>query len=118
MKWLILFLGIAANASASVLIKLAVIPPRRFPSLADPVAALFNWPLWLGLCLYGCAFILYAAALVRLPLNIAHPILTSGAVAAVAMLSALIFREPFGWTTITGILFVVVGVALIALRSA
>ncbi|OPE27764.1 multidrug transporter, partial [Pseudomonas aeruginosa] len=77
MKWLILFLGIAANASASVLVKLAMIPPRRFPSLSDPMAALSNWPFWLGLVLYGVAFLLYAAALTRLPLNVAHPILTS-----------------------------------------
>lgn len=35
MKWLILILGIASNASASVLVKLAMLPPRRFPSLSD-----------------------------------------------------------------------------------
>ena len=84
MKWLILISGIAANASASVLIKLAMLPPRRFPSFGDPIGALSNWPFWLGLALYGAAFLLYAAALSVLPLNIAHPVLTSGAVATVA----------------------------------
>jgi len=93
MKWLILVLGIAANASASVLVKMAMMPPRRFPSLADPLAALSNWPFWLGLGLYGGAFLLYAVALARLPLNVAHPVLTSGAVATVALFSVLIFRE-------------------------
>ena len=39
MKWLLLVAGVAANASASVLVKLAMQPPRRFPSLADPRAA-------------------------------------------------------------------------------
>ena len=118
MKWLILFLGIAANASASVLIKVAVSAPRKFPSLTDPVAALVNWPFWLGLGLYGAAFLLYAAALIRLPLNIAHPILTAGAVAMVALSSALVFREPFAWTTVVGIMFVMAGVVLITLRAA
>lgn len=117
MKWLILLLGISANASASVLIKLAVSAPRRFPSLADPWAALTNWPFWLGLGLYGLAFLLYAAALARLPLNVAHPILTSGAVAAVAVLSLLVFREPFHWTTGLGITLVIAGVVLITLRA-
>ncbi|MFT0531673.1 hypothetical protein ACMHYJ_02410 [Castellaniella hirudinis] len=42
MKWLILALGIAANASASVLVKMAMMPPRKFPSLTDPLAALSN----------------------------------------------------------------------------
>jgi multidrug transporter EmrE-like cation transporter len=113
MKWLILAIGIAANASASALVKLAMMPPRKFPALDDPWAALGNWPFWLGLGLYGVAFLLYAAALARMPLNVAHPILTSGAVAAVALLSVLIFKEQFYWMTGAGILLVIVGVVLI-----
>jgi len=116
MKWIILLTGILANASASVLVKIAMMPPRKFPSLADPWAALSNWPFWLGLGLYGGAFLLYAAALARLPLNVAHPILTSGAVATVALFSIFLFREPFHWTTIAGIFLVISGVALITAR--
>lgn len=118
MKWLILIVGIAANASASVLVKMAMMPPRKFPSLSDPWAVLGNWPFWLGLGLYGAAFLLYAVALTRLPLNVAHPVLTSGAVAAVALLSVLIFNEQFYWTTGAGILLVITGVALITARVA
>jgi small multidrug resistance pump len=118
MKWLILILGIASNASASVLIKIAMMPPRKFPSLSEPMSALNNWPFWLGLGLYGVAFLLYAAALARLPLNVAHPVLTAGAVATVALCSVLIFREPFHWTTVVGIVLVIAGVALITARVA
>ena len=118
MKWLILILGIAANASASVLVKIAMMPPRKFPSLSEPLAALSNWPFWLGLGLYGAAFLLYAAALARLPLNVAHPVLTAGAVATVALFSVLIFREHFYWTTGVGIVLVIAGVALITARVA
>lgn len=118
MKWIILLLGIAANASASLLVKLAMMPPRRFPSLRDPAAALGNWPFWLGLGLYGVAFLLYAAALARLPLHVAHPLLTSGAIATVALVSALVFREHFYWTTCLGILLVMAGVVLISFRTA
>ena len=116
MKWLILLLGIAANASASVLVKFAMLPRRRVPCPAGPGAALANWPFWLGLALYGAAFLLYAAALARLPLNVAHPILTSGAVAAVAALSVLVFRESFHWTTGAGIVLVVAGVVLLTAK--
>jgi small multidrug resistance pump len=117
MKWLILILGITSNASASVLVKMAMMPPRKFPTLDDSIRSVIsNWPFWLGLGLYGAAFLLYAAALARLPLNVAHPVLTSGAIAAVALCSLLIFREPFHWTTIAGILLVVAGVALITVR--
>lgn len=113
MKWLILILGIASNASASVLVKMAMLPPRKFPSASEPAAALSNWPFWIGLILYGAAFLLYAAALARLPLNVAHPVLTSGAITTVAVLSVLLFREPFYWTTGIGIALVIVGVVLI-----
>lgn len=113
MKWLILGLGIFSNASASVLIKMAMTPPRKFPSLTDPLESFSNWPFWLGLTLYGSAFLLYAAALARLPLNVAHPVLTSGAVATVALFSVVIFKESFHWTTGAGILLVIAGVALI-----
>lgn len=119
MKWLILILGIASNASASVLVKMAMIPPRKFPNLDDSIRSVVcNWPFWLGLALYGAAFLLYAAALARLPLNVAHPVLTSGAVATVALSSVLIFREPFHWTTGAGILLVIAGVALITAKVA
>lgn len=116
MKWVILIVGIASNASASVLVKMAMMPPRKFPNPSDPLGALNNWPFWLGLLLYGVAFLLYAAALARLPLNVAHPVLTAGAVATVAVCSYVIFREPFYWTTIVGILLVIAGVALITVR--
>lgn len=116
MKWLILILGIVSNASASVFVKMSMMSPREFPSLARPMVALTNWPFWLGLALYGIAFLLYAAALARLPLNVAHPILTSGAIASVALMSMLIFRESFHWTTVVGIIFVLVGVIFITFR--
>jgi small multidrug resistance pump len=114
MKWLIILFGIASNAAASILLKVAVTPPYSFPSLKDPLAALRNGPFWLGLTCYGMAFVLYAAALSRFPLNVAHPILTSGAIAAVAVASAAIFREPFPRSTLLGIVLVTIGVALIA----
>lgn len=116
MKWLILILGIAANASASVLVKIAMTPPRQFPALSDPMAFLRNWPFLLGVALYGIAFVLYAAALARLPLNVAHPVLTVGAIATVALLSRLVFREPFYWTTVAGVLLAIAGVFLITSR--
>ncbi|WP_175191640.1 SMR family transporter [Achromobacter deleyi] len=118
MKWLILLFGILANSTASVLVKIAMTPPRRFPSISEPMAALSNWPFWLGLALYGGAFLLYAAALARFPLNVAHPVLTCGAVAAVALFSLFLFREPFHWTTVVGIVLVALGVALITARVA
>jgi small multidrug resistance pump len=116
MNVLILFIGISANASASILIKMAMMPPREAPSLSDPIAMITNWPFWLGLVLYVTTFLLYVAALARMPLNVVHPVMTTGSVAAVALLSILIFHEKFYWTTTLGIFLVVLGVTLIAAR--
>jgi multidrug transporter EmrE-like cation transporter len=81
------------------------------------MAALTNFPFWIGLFLYGLAFLLYSLALTKLPLNVVHPVLTAGAVASVAILAGIIFKEPFYWNTILGIIFVVIGVILISFRS-
>jgi multidrug transporter EmrE-like cation transporter len=51
-----------------------------------------------------------------LPLNVAQPLLTSGAIATVALISLWLFREPFPWTMAVGICLVIAGVILITLR--
>lgn len=117
MKWLILILGIAFNASASVMVKFAMMPPRKFPSLREPISLLNNWPFWLGLIFYGVAFLLYAAALARFPLNIAYPTLTAGAIATVSVASVFVFREQFYATTVAGLFFVILGVILLTWRT-
>lgn len=99
MKWLILLSGILSNAGASVLIKVAMLPPYK-PTSLNPLVLLSNLPLIVGVMLYGVAFVLYALALTKLPLNVAHPILTSGAIALVAAVSTVYFGErlsPLNW---------------------
>jgi multidrug transporter EmrE-like cation transporter len=118
MKWIILMMGIACNASASVLIKMAVTPPRRFPTLSDPFAVFQNWPLIIGVACYLGAFLLYALALTKLPLNITHPVMTSGAVASVAVLSVVLFQEPFDWKMVLGIILVITGMFFITAKVA
>jgi hypothetical protein len=49
MKWAMLIMGIIANASASVMVKLAILPLRQFSSFSNPIVALNNWPFWVGL---------------------------------------------------------------------
>lgn len=118
MRWLLLAVGVLSNASASLLVKKAVTAPRTMPSITDPAAALLNWPFWLGLFLYGAAFLIYAGALTSLPINVAHPILTSGAIAVVALGSVVFFDESLPFTTVAGIVLVVAGVTLISMKSA
>lgn len=113
MKWIILLLGISSNATASVLIKFATLPPHKMFSLSDPLAVLNNLPFWGGLAFYGIAFGLYTLALSLFPLNVAYPILTSGAISVVVILSAVIFHESLSWTMGAGVVFVMLGVILL-----
>lgn len=117
MNWVIIVLGVCSNAFASVLIKLAVTEPRKFPNITDPASAFTNWPFWLGLFFYGTAFLLYAQALSKLQLNVAHPILTTGSVALVAILSVIVFKEPFYWFKAIGVILVIIGVAFITAEA-
>ncbi|MEB3166494.1 MAG: multidrug transporter [Cyanobacteriota bacterium] len=117
MKWLVLLLGIASNACASVLIKLALQHPDRLPSLAAPWAILRNWHLAAGIVLYGAALVLYAVALKFFPLNVAHPTLTSGAIACVAVLSVLLLGEALRPSMVAGLGLIVLGVILLTAGS-
>ena len=117
MKWLILIIGILSNTSASVLIKYAMQPSRKVFSLSDPVEIIKNWPLWLGLVMYGVAFVLYVYALKLFPLNVAHPILTSGAIACVALSSLIMFKETFSLNIVVGIILIISGVLIITIKQ-
>lgn len=111
MKWLFLFLGLLANAGASVLIKVGV--SRNFLlelSLAGVMTFLKNWPLLFGIVLYGMAFLLYMVSLAKLPLTVVHPTMTAGSIALVGLAAFFLFHERFSVTTIFGFAFILIGV--------
>ncbi|MBB0025677.1 MULTISPECIES: EamA family transporter [Ralstonia] len=116
MNWInvvIVMAGILSNASASVLIKIAMrATPLSIESLWQVIS---NWTLLVGVFMYGCAFVLYAAALSRIPLNVAHPVLTAGAIGAVACASAFLLGETFRWNTIAGLILIALGVIFISI---
>ncbi len=110
MKWLILILGVLSNASASVLVKFAVAKVDDDFQIGNILSFLSNIPLILGVFLYGIAFILYTISLTYLPLNVAHPTLTSGSIAVVAIASFMIFGESLAPINLLGIVLISIGV--------
>ena len=116
MQWLILILGVLSNASASVLIKVAMSSKETPIQLSNPISIIGNLPLVSGVGLYGMAFILYALALTYLPLNIAHPILTSGSIALVGIASVLFFGESLSTINIAGIILIILGVCALTVN--
>lgn len=115
MKWVLLALGLFANAGASILIKAGVSYGFElqftFRGILD---FLKNWPLILGIVFYGFAFLLYTLSLSKLPLNIVHPIMTSGSIVLVGICAYLVFHERFSIMTIAGYCFILTGVFLVS----
>lgn len=116
MQWLILILGVLSNATASVLIKVAVTSKEAPIKLSEPLSIILNLPLISGVSLYGVAFILYALALSYLPLNVAHPILTSGSIALVGLSSVIFFGESLSLLNIAGLGLIILGVCALTVN--
>lgn len=115
MKWLILILGILSNAFASVLVKYGGNKLQIGELAQEPLKIFGNFPLITGIFFYFLAFVLYIWALKLFPLHIAHPILTSGAIALVALCSFLIFHEPITLCKIFGLSLIILGVVLLTI---
>jgi small multidrug resistance pump len=105
MQWFLILFGIIANATASTLVK------TMAPTL---MGTLLDWRLTVSLGCYGLAFLAYAAAVARMPLNIAHPVSTAGAIVLVGMLSWLVFNKNFSAMRIAGYGLLLVGIAVLA----
>jgi multidrug transporter EmrE-like cation transporter len=95
-------------------VKFAALAPGDF---SDPIRIASNWRLLIALGFYGLAFLFYAAAVSRLPLNVAHPVSTAGAIVLVGLASAIIFREPFSVGTGLGYALVFAGIAVLAMSG-
>jgi small multidrug resistance pump len=113
MNLLILAMGVLSNAAASLLIKVATRAPYPPLKVTEPLVWLSNGPLWAGLGCFGLAFGFYVLALQRLPLHVAHPIMTCGAVVVVTCMAALYFKEAIPPLALVGIGLILVGVVLL-----
>jgi len=104
------YLGLAAAIVLGILGQVALKSAAvGAPSLA---AQLFNPLTLVGLVIYGLASIGYIVALNRIPVSIAFPSVAAS-YAIVAVLAHLLWREPFGWPQIGGIVLIGAGIVVI-----
>lgn len=110
--------GVVLNAVAQTLLKHGTnrLGPVGFSlSQALPVGlrVLGDWPFLLGLACYAVSLVVWIAALTRVPVTVAYPMLSIGYI-----INALIARfwlgETMGLNGWLGIAFIVLGVTLIA----
>jgi small multidrug resistance pump len=117
-KFGLLFIGVITNASASVLVRLAVQnqPAKGLSLLAEWPSVYGQWSFWMALLLYGVSFALYSATVSQLPLNVVHPVFTATSIALVTAASFLYFNEPLDLKALVGITAILLGVFLLSSR--
>lgn len=116
MGYALLALALTLNAAANILLKVGA---SRLGPLQEPelVARLFgNLHLWAGLALFALNVVFYAAALTRLNLSVAYPVMTAGGVLIVVTASFIWLKEPISVSQGLGLALLVAGILLVTYR--
>lgn len=122
LTWTLILTGVALNAAAQLLLKVATRPLAQFTdfgfeTVRDSVQSLgTSVPFWAGMFCYGSSLVVWLAALSRAPVSTAYPMLSLGYI-VVAAVSALWLGESVSAAKVLGIALICAGVALVS-RSA
>lgn len=113
MGYVYLILAMTLNAAANVLLKMGAVRIGAVgePALLSRLAT--NYYLIGGLVLFAANVFFYAAALARLDLSLAYPVMMAGGVLIVVTVSILFLRETLSASQMVGLLFLVVGLVLV-----
>lgn len=113
MGYFFLVLAMTLNAAANVLLKIGAMQIGALdePGLAGRLVT--NYHLLAGLALFALNIVFYTAALTRLHLSLAYPVMMAGGVLIVVTISILFLRETLSALQMVGLLFVIVGLVLI-----
>jgi multidrug transporter EmrE-like cation transporter len=120
--WALILTGVALNAAAQLLLKIATRPLAHFSDFGMGTlwnAALLlskNAPFWAGMVCYGASLCVWLAALSKAPVSTAYPMLSLGYV-AVAGIAALWMGETLSLAKVLGIALICAGVVLVSRSS-
>jgi multidrug transporter EmrE-like cation transporter len=117
MAYLFLVLALTLNAAANVLLKIGA---TRLGGLGGPglIGRLVSdYYLLAGLFLFVLNVAFYLAALTRLNLSMAYPIMVAGGMVIVVLVSGFALREAVTPVQMVGLALLVVGMVLIGHRS-
>ena len=114
--------GVLLNAFAQLLLKMGT---NRAGNLEFSLGAAFEtgvkiiseWPFLLGFAFYGISVVVWIAALARVPVTVAYPMLSIGYVVN-ALIARYWLGEQLSMTGWTGIAFICFGVWLVARQAA
>jgi multidrug transporter EmrE-like cation transporter len=86
---------------------------KQGASAPDLLAQFLRVPTIVGLGFYGVAALLYIIALRKIPVSIAFPSVSLSYV-VVAVAGYLLWREPFTWTHVAGLVLICAGVGVLS----
>ena len=117
MRIIILFLlSISFNVTANILMKVGMMRLKEFQ--LTQIGAIIrkmivNPALIIGCLCYGISLFFYTFILQKINLNIAYPIVISGTVLLVTVISSLLLMEPLKFSNIIGIFVILSGIFLV-----
>jgi multidrug transporter EmrE-like cation transporter len=117
MGYLFLALALTLNAGANILLKIGAGRLGRLdePGLLGRLAS--DYFLIAGVLLFALNVVFYIAALTRLNLSLAYPIMVAGGLIIVVSASVLMLREPLTLGQVIGLVLLVIGIGLIGQRA-
>jgi multidrug transporter EmrE-like cation transporter len=118
MGYVFLTVALTLNATANLLLKMGADRMGAFEGLGSLREIVTNRYLVGGLVLFALNIVFYVAALARMNLSVAYPVMMAGGVLIVASASVLYFREPLTVAQVCGILLLMAGILLVTHRVA
>jgi len=116
MRWAVLFLAVLLNSAANILLKAGTRKLESIESFHPNIIWKFltNGYFVAGVFCFGLALISYSLALTKFELSVAYPIMTGVGFVIVGITSYVWFREQIGTIGIAGIVFITIGIILVA----
>lgn len=117
MGYVFLTVALTLNATANLLMKMGADRLGTFEGSGAVRGLLTNYFLISGVILFGLNIVFYVAALTRMNLSVAYPVMMAGGVLIVVSVSVLYFRESLTFAQILGILLLMAGLVLVTHRA-
>ena len=117
MGYVFLTVALTLNATANLLMKMGADRLEAFEGPGMLKGVLTNYFLVGGVVLFGLNIVFYVAALTRMNLSIAYPVMMAGGILIVVSVSVLHFRESLTLAQIVGILLLMAGLVLVTHRA-
>lgn len=108
---LLILISAAIGAVGQIALKYGAMQMVENPGIT--LLEKIKWPIVFGLFLYGISTIIWIMALKKVQLSYAYPMLSVGYI-FVFLASYFFFNEPISWLRISGLVFIMVGISLVA----